>query len=363
MQGQANTISLYDRQTGADIRQLHERIANAQRLDDMQFIEAEAAVLNWAALALRAFPFTQRDGKAVPLHWRTIGTRVSPLTNSPRRAITPFHSMLNYLYALLEGETSIALRVMEFDSSLRILHTDQEYRRSFAHDVMEAARPAVDSWLLATIAARPFSAKDFSETRDGECRLTVAIRRLLSETIPLWRKAVAPIVEQIAVLLAGNALPTSLTQEKRSASRPQNNGTAKPKRQEPITIARTCKRCGEIVPKERRVFCSDACRIAFQGTQLTSTIDTLNCVQVARPVAPEVPSIDTPPLPADYTLEQYRNEIAPALARVPVASIRRATGLSYAYCKRIRRGDVVPHVVHWAALQALVKLSDEASRL
>jgi hypothetical protein len=60
------------------------------------------------------------------------------------------------------------------------------------------------------------------------------------------------------------------------------------------------------------------------------------------------------PLPADYTLEQYRNEIAPALAHVPVASIRRAIGLSYAYCKRIRRGAVVPHVAHWAALRGLV---------
>src|SRR5258708_17512130 len=91
-----------------------------------------------------------------------------------------------------------------------------------------------------------------------------------SDTVLLWRKAVAPVVEHIAVLLAGNALPTSLTQEKRSTGRPQNNGTAKPMRQEPITIARTCKRCGEIVPKERRVFCSDVCRIAFQGTHLTS---------------------------------------------------------------------------------------------
>ena len=63
---------------------------------------------------------------------------------------------------------------------------------------------------------------------------------------------------------------------------------------------------------------------------------------------------DVPPLPADYSLEDYHREIAPALSSVPVAFIRRATGLSYAYCKRIRRGNVVPHVAHWAALRALV---------
>ena len=112
------------------------------------------------------------------------------------------------------------------------------------------------------------------------------------------------------------------------------------------------------MPKERRVFCSDVCRIAFQGEQLTSTIGVLNSVKDTPYVAPDVPPIAVTPLPADYTLEQYQAEIAPALARVPVASIRRAMGLSYAYCKRIRRGDVVPHVSHWAALRALIDLNN-----
>jgi hypothetical protein len=205
-----------------------------------------------------------------------------------------------------------------------------------------------------SVGLRFFNAAAHNESHRGVgAILVIDPRCAASDTVLLWRKAVAPIVEHIAVVLAGNALPTSLTQEKRSAGRPQNNGTAKPKRQEPITIARSCKRCGEIVPKERRVFCSYACRIAYQSTQLISTIDTLNNAPVAPRVAPEVPTNDVPPLPADYTLEQYRTEIAPALARVPVAFIRRATGLSYAYCKMIRRGKVVPHVAHWAALRSI----------
>jgi len=79
--------------------------------------------------------------------------------------------MLNYLYPLLEGETSIALRTIGFDPHLGILHTDQEYRRSFASDVVEPARPAVDRWLLDTISKRTFTAKDFTETHEGETRL------------------------------------------------------------------------------------------------------------------------------------------------------------------------------------------------
>jgi hypothetical protein len=58
-------------------------------------------------------------------------------------------------------------------------------------------------------------------------------------------------------------------------------------------------------------------------------------------------------LPAVFILADYRRE-SRQYSRVPGAFIRRATGLSYAYCKCIRRGDVVPHVAHWAALRAIL---------
>jgi hypothetical protein len=160
-------------------------------------------------------------------------------------------------------------------------------------------------------------------------------------------------------MLAGSDTPTPLTQKNRAAARPQNNGTAKPKRQEPISVPRTCKRCGEIVPKERRVFCSDACRIAFQAHSLAGTISTLNGTEPAPQSTHDIPTIDAPALLADFTLEDYYREIAPALARVPVAVIRRATGLSRSYCKLIRQGKVVPHRVHWAVLRVMV---DEISK-
>jgi CRISP-associated protein Cas1 len=191
--GQSRTVEAYDRQTSVDIRRLQRQLADAPDLDTLRLVEAEAAAQYWAAFAARSFPFTQKDMKHTPLHWRTIGVRISPLTNSPRKAVTPFHAMLNYLYALLEGETSIVLRTIGFDPHLGILHSDQEYRRSFASDVVEPVSPDVDRWLLDTVASRSFAAKDFTETNEGETRLTVAIRRLLSETVPLWRRAVAPI--------------------------------------------------------------------------------------------------------------------------------------------------------------------------
>jgi len=187
---------------------------------------------------------------------------------------------------------------------------------------------------LASVALLQRAAHNESHRGVGAIRV-IGPRCAASDTVLLWRKAVAPIVEQIAVLLAGNALPTSLTQEKRSASRHKNNGTANRNDKNRSRLRVPVSAVGNRAERAA-VFCSDACRIAFQAHSLTGTIDALNDVQAAPYVASEVPPIDAP-LPNDYTLEQYRQEIAPVLARVPVALIRRATGLSYAYCKRIRR--------------------------
>jgi len=249
------------------------------------------------------------------------------------------------------SQYAIARRVQSFGHSL---HTDQEYRRSFASDVVEPVRPDVDRWLLDIIATRSFTAKDFVETRDGQCRLLPSITGLLAETLPLWRRVVAPIVEHIAVMLAGSDTPTPLTQNNRAAARPQNNGKPKAKKEAPITLPRKCKRCGEAVPKERRVFCSEICRVLYQGEKLTDTIEQLSDMSSWYAQMPEQGVPNGAPHIDEITVEMYRTEIAPALANVPIATIRNATGLSRSYCKLIRQGKVIPHVCHWAALWTVI---------
>jgi hypothetical protein len=51
----------------------------------------EAAARYWIALADRPFAFL-KSNKPIPQHWRSFGNRVSPLTNSQRKAITPFQA-------------------------------------------------------------------------------------------------------------------------------------------------------------------------------------------------------------------------------------------------------------------------------
>ncbi len=163
--------------------------------------------------------------------------------------------------------------------------------------------------------------------------------------------ALAPIVEEIAEMLRNAPLPALLTQKKRSAARPQNNGIVKEHKPQSVIAPRYCKRCGEVVSKGRRVFCSDNCRTLYQQWELAERKNEIAANEAQAIAVPD----DTPIVVSEriVTLEEYQTEIAPRLADVRVATLCRATGLSRAYCKQIKRGRV-PHLRHWTVLRAQV---------
>jgi hypothetical protein len=51
--------------------------------------------------------------------------------------------------------------------------------------------------------------------------------------------------------------------------------------------------------------------------------------------------------------ETYRSEILPRLRNLQTIELSRRTGLSVPYCARIKKGDRVPHPMHWDALEDL----------
>lgn len=100
-------------------------------------------------------------------HLARLDATASALTGSPRVATNPANALLNYLYALLEGEAAIAARIVGLDPGLGVLHADQDSRDSLATDLMEPARPLVDRFALELLADRFFASADFHETRQG----------------------------------------------------------------------------------------------------------------------------------------------------------------------------------------------------
>jgi CRISPR-associated protein Cas1 len=236
--------------------------------------ESWAAASYWQAWAPLQLPFRARDLEKLPEHWWTVGGRTSLVTNGPRGATNPANAILNLLYALLEAETMLACHAVGLDPGLGIFHSDRRDRASLALDIMESARPAVDAYLLALLTQRTLSAREFTETRDGTCRLAPRFAEHFIETCDLWRRQVGPFVEQVAHLLARHARSpvaetTPLTRANKLAAwderRPDRRRRLSPDGL--ATLPRTCPDCGTPIHDRRRWYCDDcrARKIADRG--------------------------------------------------------------------------------------------------
>src|SRR5271166_2929616 len=152
----------------------------------------DSAVLNFSGsfpnrdgicdLTARVF----EDTRKIPDHWKVFGTRISPASGSPRCAVNPANAILNYLYAILESESRLALAAVGLDPGLGFLHVDSRTRDSLACDLMEAVRPTVDAYVLDWLTHRLFQRKDFFEMADGTCRLMAGLCVQLSQTAEAW---------------------------------------------------------------------------------------------------------------------------------------------------------------------------------
>jgi len=92
---------LLDTATADTIARFSAELPTAENIASIRLIEAQAASAYWSAWRTLPLIFPKKDLSRVPDHWRRFGTRISPLTGSPRLAVTPGCAMMNYLYALL----------------------------------------------------------------------------------------------------------------------------------------------------------------------------------------------------------------------------------------------------------------------
>ncbi len=166
--------------------------------DEIRLHESQGALAYWTAWHELPITYPRVDLPRIPDHWRTFGSRISPLTRSPRLAVNPPNAMLNYLYALLESEARLALSTLGLDPGIGVLHSDTRNRDSLACDLMEPVRPQVDAFLLDWLEQAPLRREWFFEERNGNCRLISVLATRLAETSHIWRKALAPYAEGIA---------------------------------------------------------------------------------------------------------------------------------------------------------------------
>src|SRR5712692_3751529 len=180
------------------ISQLRSPLSEAESIDHLRAVESQAASAYWDAWHSIPVAWSRADEKKVPEHWRTFGTRISPLSGSPRKAVNPANAILNYLYAVLESEARIAATAQGLDPGLGLYHLDSRTRDSLACDLMEPCRPLVDAYVLNWIKSEPLARRWFFELGDGNCRLMTPFAAKLSNTGSAWESAVRPVAERVA---------------------------------------------------------------------------------------------------------------------------------------------------------------------
>ena len=195
--------------------------------------------------------FSKSDSAKIPDHWKRFGSRLSPLTQSPRLAVNPANAILNYLYAVLESESRLALATLGLDPGIGVLHSDLRSRDSLACDLMEPVRPSVDSLVLDLLFSGELQRDWFFEERDGNCRLMGSFAETLSETATMWRTAVNTFAEWIARCIWDSKMrhvrtqypATRLTGVHRSDGRASLNNSVKESQCARLIL---CKDCGQI---------------------------------------------------------------------------------------------------------------------
>jgi len=226
-------------------------VAQAKANEEIRRWEAKGALAYWSTIREVPVNFSKSDSLKIPEHWKRFGSRVSPLTNSPRLAVNPANAILNYLYAVLESESRLALAALGLDPGIGVLHSDLRSRDSLASDLMEPIRPKVDALLLKLLGSEQLHREWFFEQRDGNCRLMASFAPKLSETAVMWRTAVASFAEWIArsfwdsrvKQVRPDAPATRLTQRQRSEGR---MSLLENDREEERPRPALCRTCGHI---------------------------------------------------------------------------------------------------------------------
>jgi len=356
---------LYDSATAGTIARFSVVLPSAESIDRVRLIEAQAAKAYWQAWANVLIHWPRKDECRVPEHWKVFGSRISPLTHSPRLAASPANACLNFLYSVLESESTLAASAMGLLPEIGLLHSDAPNRNSLSCDLMEVCRPKCDAFVLHWLQSEPLRKSDFWEDRNGNCRLVSALATRLSETADTWRKLVAPVAEYVAQelwssisksksTLARQLIATRLTQRnKREVKGSDVPGVSQPKPEH------VCGNCGVKIRGDKTL-CSKCAKQATRknfrvGRKMAQRPEHLaRRSETMRTHRRAIQGWEPSTLPGWLTRDIFVKRVVPALAHVPKNEIRNALGVSEPYASDIRVGRRCPHPRHWQALARLV---------
>lgn len=162
------------------IRREEDVTHRAASIEEVRLAEARAAVAYfglWLRLPMR---WKGLNSRPVPAEWLSVGVRSSILGKANRNATHPMNAMLNYSYAVLQSQVTIAAVKAGLDPSAGILHARRPGRPSLVFDLMEPLRPLVDAHVVNFLQSHVFARADFPIGVDGVVRLHPQLARVVS---------------------------------------------------------------------------------------------------------------------------------------------------------------------------------------
>jgi len=370
LNGQAAVVrDMLDASSTADaMLRFKVELAETQDVDAVRLVEARAAKMYWSQWADVPIRWPRNDEHRIPAHWKLFGSRISPLTRSPRLAANPPNACMNLIHALCEAECHIALIAVGLDPEIGFLHCDAPHRSSLANDLQEILRPRVDAFVLNWIQTELFRKADFWEDRNGNCRITSPLAKRLCETSDTWRKFAAPVAEWVAqaIWTSSRSLPmdkqvlsTRLTQRRKSEGR---GNTFELKINPVPRSVKTCEICGAEGVNNRycRSCAVDASRKAMAQVALLGHAKPKSKktkARISKALSDHAVANtwwDPGSLPKWLTENCYLQTIQPRLRVRKVREIAEVMRVSQAYAAFIRSGRRRPHARHWMTLAKLV---------
>jgi CRISPR-associated endonuclease Cas1 len=342
------------------------RLATAKTSEDILRCEAEGAQAYWKAWRELPITYPRVDTPRVPEHWKKFGSRMSPLTQSPRLAVNPPNAMLNLLYGLVESQARLALATLGLDPGIGVLHKDTRTRDSLACDLMEPVRPQADAFLLDWLTREPLRRQWFLEERNGNCRLMSSLATRLSETCAIWRRVVAPFAEGIARALwsqpsiSERTPATRLTQNRRREAKGMSYRTDAPK---PLHIESSCRLCGDVIKRGQKYCRNCAPEVVKENILKAGCLGRRNThspeaqarrSETQRRQNAALKAWNPGSLPDWLDQKFYEESVRPRLAGMNVARIMSAISVSEPYALSIRNGRRTPHPRHWYTIARLV---------
>lgn len=375
LDGQAAIVrDMLDSSAAADaILRFKAELAKTNNIDAVRLVEAQAAKMYWSQWADVPIRWPLKDEHRIAAHWKFFGSRISPLTHSPRLAANPPNACMNLIHALCEAECRIASIALGLDPEIGVLHCDAPNRASLANDLQEILRPKVDSFILNWIQTERFRKADFWEDRNGNCRITSPLARRLCETADTWRRFAAPVAEWVAQVLWNSSrnsargeqvLPTRLTQRRKSEGR----GNKFELRINPVPRAtKICEVCGAEGVKSR--YCP-SCAVEASRENMAQVALLGHMKPKSKKAKARMSKAlsdhavtntwwDPKTLPSWLTEECYVQRIQPLLKDKKVREIADAMQVSQPYTAFVRSGRRRPHPRHWLVLARLVGVSIE----